>query len=109
MQDIEFKIISTLVDEALAKGYRLSVNDGEETTISKSDDRDDILQALGEVDEEHLIAYDAEDKRVGWFFLVYGNEPYYVVNDYTANPRTEELFAAIQPLIEFYEEMDLAA
>ena len=84
---LEIKIemaIALKVAEALLKaGYKLGVNDGEETTVKNSDSLEKISKALFTTDQDHLLVY-KDGKKFGWVFLVWGNVED-VVTDYTTN------------------------
>jgi hypothetical protein len=99
--EVEMKIARALVVEAIAAGYGVGVHNGEEHTVKNSTDIEEIVGALGDVDEEHLIMYQ-DGKRMGWIFLVYGNSGWDVVCDYTTD--LEEIVAKVQPLMDYCEE-----
>lgn len=83
-QKVERTICSVLIREAVKAGYRLSVYNGEEFVTGQTTDRLELLKAMFSVDEEHLYFY-KDWKRVGWVFLVYGNDGWDAINDYTTN------------------------
>lgn len=88
----EYRVLEVLVNDLLDQDCCLSVNDGEETTVSKSTDADAILKALRTTDEDRIIVWSANGKtKLGSIFLVYGNEPHEVINDYSI---------ALEPLLE---------
>ena len=64
-----------LVRYLLGNGLSLSVNDGEEWTVVRSTDEREILNALATTDMDELIAADAAGARLGWFQLIWGNDP----------------------------------
>lgn len=53
--EIERQIIVALVEDALAAGYALGVNDGEETTLKRCTDEAAIFAALSTTDEDYLL------------------------------------------------------
>ena len=81
---VEYEIISSLVDELLEQGCLISINDGDGIALRKSTDRTKILESIMSVDEEHLIVYH-QTGRLGSIFLVYGNDGWDVVNDYSTS------------------------
>jgi hypothetical protein len=83
MSPAEAAIIRPIVQRGLDAGYCASVYDGEEWTLERSFDRDRIMAALGNTDEDILRFQDAEQVIVGSIGLVYGNAPDEVINDYT--------------------------
>ena len=93
---LEIKIemgIALKVAKALLKaGYKLGVNDGEETTIKNSDNLLKISKALFTTDQDHLLVYKSNEE-IGWVFLVWGNVED-VVSDYSIN-----LDGIISPII----------
>ena len=85
-QRMERAVISALVKAGLEAGYTLGVHDGEEVVLNRSTSYKAVMAAIMSVDEEHIVFYSAETgKRVGWVFLVYGNDGWDVISDYTTN------------------------
>lgn len=70
--EIEIKIATQLVDDILAAGHTITVNDGEEDTVIGSNNKTAILEALRTTDEDYLIIMDG-DIRVGSIWLIWGN------------------------------------
>lgn len=83
-QKIEKKIVARIISDAIRAGYSLSVNNGEEIVIRKSRDKAAILAEMFSVDTEHLV-YHKDGVRQGSVFLVYGNDGWDVICDYTTN------------------------
>ena len=81
--DIEKQIVTCIVDTALAKGYRVSVYDGEAYPIKQSTDRTAILKELFACDDEWLIIRDEHKAKIGTVTLIYGNDGWDVVSDYS--------------------------
>lgn len=83
----ERRIIRRLILDALAAGYTLGVHDGEELVLKHSTSVKDILGVMFTVDDEHLIFYDKDGKKVGWVYFIYsnGNLGCDVISDYTTN------------------------
>ena len=81
----ERDIITRAINGLLAHGFRLSVYDGWDET-EPTRDAQTVANALWTTDEDwlHVWAGD-EDQRVGWVRLVYSNESYDVISDYTTN------------------------
>jgi hypothetical protein len=81
-QDMERQIVSRIVDDALTGGFSLSVdNGGDGFEITESTDRQAVIDALFQTDEERLVLL-KNGKIVGSVFLVYGNDGWDVVCDY---------------------------
>ena len=70
--DIEMKIATQVVDDALAAGYVVSVQDGEEITVTRSSDRNEILGALRTTDVDRLYIHDGD--KTYWVLLIWGND-----------------------------------
>lgn len=84
-------IVKQIVGRALDKGYLLTVFDGEEFPIRCSSDPEAVMEHLGHCDEEWLQVANADCKRIGSIFFVYGNDPDEVVGDCTDKPEILEL------------------
>ena len=83
-QNIERRVIRALVKTALADGCSISVYDGEAYPLKKSTSLKDIMAAIMSTDEDHLNIW-KDGKRIGSVFLVYGNDGYDVINDYSVS------------------------
>jgi len=70
-KDIELQIATQLVDDILAAGYAISVQDGEEDTLIGSSSKDEILKALQTTDEVDIRIMDG-DLGIGSILLVWG-------------------------------------
>ena len=91
-QMIETRIASRAVSALLAAGYWLAVcqGDGDEQPATTSKRK--IMRDLGECDEDRIIVYNPTEiytptkGRLGWLYLVYGNDNgETVITDYTTN------------------------
>lgn len=82
--ETEGRICSRLVRHGLAAGYLISVNDGEEWTVVKSTKYREIMEELFTTDENTILFHNAEGKRIGSVFLVFGNSGYDVMADQSA-------------------------
>jgi hypothetical protein len=83
---IERQVIKRLVQSALAAGYAISVNDGEEITERRCTDVGRIMAAVMTTDEDYLHIHAAgQTHRFGWVRLIYGNDGWDVICDYTTN------------------------
>jgi hypothetical protein len=72
--NVERRIATAIVRDALAAGYNVSVNDGEEWTLRNSTKQTAILTALGTTDSDTLRLRDADDNIIGSIWLIWGNE-----------------------------------
>jgi len=83
--EAERQIIVLLVEDILAAGYSLTVNNGVEDVLKRSRDEEAIFAAMSTTDEERLFLHKgAATKTFGWVRLVYGNDGY-ISSDYTVN------------------------
>ena len=82
-QEVEMKIAVAFINSALAKGYTVGVNNGEDDYPPMTD-VEAIKKLMMQTDEEHLTIF-KNGKKVGWVFLVYGNSGYDVISDYSTN------------------------
>lgn len=98
----EARVARKLVKAALADGYAISVNDGEEWTVKRSTNANTILDALATTGEDVLRLTAADpSKTVGWhnagsFWLIYGNDPSgeELISDHSDNEICERLYRA---------------
>lgn len=96
----ERKVARRLIRAALNAGYALSVDDGEEITVSRASKLKTIEDALCTTGEDTLQLYAADpSKTVGWhgagrFYLVWGNadDGSELISDFTANDLCEGLW-----------------
>jgi hypothetical protein len=73
-----------LIDHMLAKGYTISVWDGEEWQVKRSTDVKAIDEAVTSVEEAELVIRDKEGNKIGWARVsAYGLEPDETVIDNT--------------------------
>lgn len=59
---LETQIAHSVVDALLAAGYSVGINDGEETIVSRSLDREEIFAAMRTSDEDYVFAYTPDVK-----------------------------------------------
>lgn len=81
-QKIERRIVSKIIDVALAKNYTISVDNGDDVPIQQSNNKSAILKAMFATDEERVIFYH-NGKRAGVVYLVYGNSGWDVMHDHS--------------------------
>lgn len=80
-----------IIDRALAKGFLVSVYDGEEYAVKRSGKRAEIMGALQSTDSDTLRIRAADGSQIGSIFLVWGNSPEEIVCDCSDNPAIAEL------------------
>lgn len=106
MNNIEDKIARKLIETILADGLTISVNDGEETTLHKSTNIDQIVDAIGTTDLDWLYVYDNVPHRIGSIMLVWGNGTD-LISDYVAPvTNTDRMDALCQPAQDFAETLN---
>jgi hypothetical protein len=84
-QSVERRVIRAFVRQALRAGHWLRVHNGECFECVRTDRESVVMAALMTTDEDHIFVYAHEHAagRSGWVFLVYGNDGWDVINDYT--------------------------
>jgi hypothetical protein len=70
----EARIARKIVKDALANGWTISVNDGEEWVVKRSTDSQTILNAMCSTDSDVLHLRDASGEPFGSIWLVWGND-----------------------------------
>ena len=106
--DIETRILieKEIVEKAacclIEAGYLVEVFDGEEVAQPATTDMEQIKAALYTTDEDYLRAVDGKGKRVGWVRMIYGNDGWDVISDYTTN--LEDVLQEATALSERLEE-----
>jgi hypothetical protein len=91
--NIERKICSQLVREALNRDYTVSVYDGEEWPLKRSTSHRAILAAMFSTDSDTLRFHDSSGMSLGSVLLIYGNGED-VIFDHSDNPATNALVEA---------------
>jgi len=94
-QELEKRILTKFVDDALAAGKRLSVSlergcDIDEMLLG-SRDKEKIIEEAMAGDKSHIFVQEAEGPLVedglvvseGWVYFVFGNDGWNVISDYT--------------------------
>jgi hypothetical protein len=84
-----------IIDRALAKGYFVSVNDGEVWVVKGSKDRKRIMDALQSTDSDTVRFRKADTSVVGSVWFVWGNSPEEVAADYSDNAETRALVEGV--------------
>jgi hypothetical protein len=102
-QQIERTIGKLIVENAINKGYSITVFDGEEEAITKSREAAAILNSMMATDEEHLLFYKPEETYVGFVFLVYGNDGWDAIADYIDEPEIKDILAHAEHFAFFAE------
>lgn len=84
---LEDKVIESLIEELIQHCFFITVNDGENDVLVKSDDVQQIIKAMKSTDEDTLYVYRTAESpgSVGFVYLVYGEMGHDVINDYTVS------------------------
>jgi hypothetical protein len=102
---LEKRMTSALIKACLKRGFSVTIDNGEDKPIEKSTSYRAIINEMWQTDEEHVLIYDATGKRMGWFFLVYGNSGWDLVSDYSVTNACEAIWnEVISPLADRMEE-----
>ena len=101
MQKHDAEAVTRLISEALRRGYKVSVNDGEEWTVKLCTDPAVIYPAIGSTDMDHIKLRGPTNGHVlGTFVLVWGNSPGETIADATI-PRDEADRVIMDELFEY--------
>ena len=92
----DFALVAALVDAALAKGYSVSIYDGEAWTVKRSTDRAELMAAIGTTDMDTLRIRNACGAAVGSVLTVYGNGDWSTIADSSVSPEIEALTDAAE-------------
>lgn len=97
----ERSIVHNLIKEGLNRGFKVSVNDGEEWVLKKSTNISKIKNVMGSTEEEILsfVKGEEKDRKRARFWLIYGNNCD-VIADYTDNEDGNELWKAVEPVVD---------
>lgn len=98
-QEVERTIVRATIEEAIKQGWTVkSVDNGEDRT--RVDSVDKAMAEAFACDEAHI--YLARGGRVGWVYIVLGNEGWTVVSDYTMS--LDDVVTATEALVNKFEE-----
>ena len=100
--EIEREISAMIVDNALERGYDISVFDGDQFEIHESSNKDRILGAMFSTGTDNLLFY-MNGKLHGSVTLIYGNDGTDVISDHTENATIENI---LTPAMEFAARME---
>ena len=101
---MEKKMASGLIKACLRRGYFVTIDNGEDKPIVQSKNYRKIMNQLWQTDEEHVLIYDSVGKYLGWFFLVYGNDGWDLISDFSDNAACAAIWDEdMQPLADRVE------
>lgn len=81
----ERRVIRRLVSAAITKGFRVSVNSGEDWEIKQSGNVQDVMDNIMATDEDYIRLTGAMNEIVATFRMIYGNSPAEVIADHSTN------------------------
>jgi hypothetical protein len=85
-QLVEKEIVTEVAASLLRAGFYISVDNGDEEPTPATHNLGRILEALFLTDEDYLIVYTHDNlTRKGWVRLIYGNDGWDVINDYSVS------------------------
>lgn len=86
-----------LIRHILADGNVVSISDGEDEVVTRANRERLIYPEMCASDEDHVTVHDAHGKRLGWFWLVYGNDPAgeELIADHSDNDYCNSVFEAV--------------
>jgi len=104
VREMETDIIKAFVNAALARNYVLSVYDGGEWVVRKSDDLDTIMAALFSTDGDRINVWTRGDVKIGWVEFIYGNSGWDVIHNNSVGAELEALLADATKLADQYAD-----
>jgi hypothetical protein len=94
----EIRIANRLIKDALARGYMISVHDGEEWALKKSTNVFEVMNALASTDCDNVRFRDASGVYVGTVALIWGNDVD-LISDWTVSPAMEALMGPVETFV----------
>jgi len=96
----ERRIAAKLINDALNKGYKVCLHDGQETTVWKSSKVSEVMKASRTVDSDLLSFYD-RDEYLGHAVLVYnsGNQGLDLISNHSCTDTMDDLLSGVNKLI----------
>lgn len=98
--EIEKKIINDVLNRLIGAGYRVGVHNGVKLSQTATTDVALINESLHKNDQDALFVYAKEDEPIGFVALIYNNDDFDVIADYTEN-----LEDALAPTHELADEL----
>lgn len=88
---IEKTIVSMIIEDAFAQGYKVAVdNGGDDEVPFIVDNYDEAMKEVMHTDEEVIRFHDGT-RWVGAVYLVYGNDGWDAISDHTDNTITHRI------------------
>lgn len=107
----EKRLVAAMVEAGLKKGWGIGLHDGERISVMSSTHPEivkEILSKMHSTDDEVLVLMRTEGNRSirEGIRLVWGNDPYEAVNDYSTG--AEVIVNAVEPLRQQIEDVYVA-
>jgi hypothetical protein len=95
-RNVERQIVTAVVEDSLQNGYLLQVTREGEGLTEITQNKDEIIETLMDLDEAVLFLYKEEDVKkaqyTSWILFVFGNDMgETVISDYTINLEKTEI------------------
>lgn len=103
-QALERRIVGMIAEDAIAQGYEVQVNNGEDDFIFNN--LAEVMTEIMATDEESLAFY-KDGKCVGSVWLVYGNDGFDVMADHTDNKETRAIIRRAEAYAETAEASEV--
>lgn len=98
---LENTIIRVFIREALQRGHTITVTTDDGDELTRSNQINKIVDALRSTDYDSLRVHNG-DKYIGGMLLVWGNDPWEVISDYSIS--VEEM---VEPAMEKSREIEM--
>lgn len=93
-----------LIKYSLEKGHSITVHYGDgDDGVTKSTDYEKIKEASEACDESYILIYDHNRKRIGWAWVIFGNEDNELVSDYGVTDYMDKWWDQFQEMYEATE------
>jgi hypothetical protein len=90
-------------------GYEIAIqNGGDEYEVDYCQDYRKLSHNIFLSDEDYImLRHPSMKSQVSWFRMIYGNDGFDVICDYTANDVCETIYKAVESLIDKYERLSV--
>lgn len=92
---LELEVVHGIIDAAAKRGFHFRV-EGEKLTTSP----EELIWQLFDLDDATLLVFDEGSKEIGWISLVFGNDGYDLISDYSTN--LESFLAPVNEMASFW-------
>lgn len=95
----ERRMAKRLIKECLARGYTISLYNGEEWTVKLASHKTTILNAMASTGEDTIRIRDDKGNNLGVFSLIYGNNPdgTELIADFSDNEICDSIWKTVNP------------